>query len=371
MIYSEKPGVIDWYESEVPTRVAMTTELQRIARRTRVRPWPVIVLALLVTAGVTYKVATKPRIYTADVVLAVSEGTMSNQRSKAIPFDQLKEYVSSVLLPDGAVLALIERFYPGRIDKVGRSFALESFRDKVNIAIWKNSFVYYHEYDANAQKSARIGIEVADEDPDDAFAVAQALASIIIQTHDEQRRKLAQGLAAQVALMRDTMQEKVDNLSAEITVKQAAMLEAKRAGNDGLAAALSVDVNALVGDLAKAEGELGQIASSPDAVADRITAANLDTTVSIVDEVRPERIEQSGMVLAMLIAVVGVGSLIGAALVLGAFDPRIHEIEDVTRLELPVLGHLPGFPGDDVGSLEARGAKRARVPSFLRWRSHR
>ena len=58
-------------------------------------------------------------------------------------------------------------------------------------------------------------------------------------------------------------------------------------------------------------------------------------------------------------------------IVIGAFDSRVHDVEDVARLDLPVLGHVPGFPGDNVGSLEARGALRARVPSFLRWRSHR
>ena len=57
--------------------------------------------------------------------------------------------------------------------------------------------------------------------------------------------------------------------------------------------------------------------------------------------------------------------------VLGAFDSRVHDTDDVERLGLPVLGHVPGFAGDHVGSLEARGVLRARVPSFLRWRSQR
>jgi hypothetical protein len=73
----------------------------------------------------------------------------------------------------------------------------------------------------------------------------------------------------------------------------------------------------------------------------------------------------------MVAVVVGTGSLLGSALLLGAFDSRVHDTDDVARLGLPVLGHIPGFAGDNVGSMQARGAARARVPSFLRWRSHR
>jgi len=74
----------------------------------------------------------------------------------------------------------------------------------------------------------------------------------------------------------------------------------------------------------------------------------------------------------MIIVVIGVGALIGSALFVGAFDARVHEVDDVTRLGLPVLGHVPGFKGDHIGSLASRGvdltSRGTRVPSFLRWR---
>jgi hypothetical protein len=363
--------VRDWYEAEVPTRTVMVSELQRMMRRFRVRPLPVIALAALLTAGIAYKVITKPKLYTADVVLAVNEGSMSGSLDKSIPFDQLKEYVASVLLPDDQLTALIERILPGRIATVGAPFALESFRDKVTVSIWKNSFVYFHDVDANAQKSARVGIEVIDEDNERAYEIALAVAKIVIDSHDEQRRKISRRLSDEITLMRDKTHEKIDDLNAAISVKQTAYVEAKKRGNEALAAALSVDLTALAKEIGAAEAQLKLIVSSPDAAANRITAARLDTTISIVDQVKPEKIEQSGMVLAMILAVVAVGSLIGSLLVLGAFDSRVHEVDDITRLGLPVLGHLPGFPGDHVGSLEARGARRRRVPLFFRWRSQR
>jgi capsular polysaccharide biosynthesis protein len=349
----------------------MIAEIQRLRRRAAVRPIPVLALALLITAGITYKVATKPKLYTADVVLAVNEGSLTRVRDKAIPFDELKEYVASVLLPDAEVEKVIEKHSPGRIDKVGAQFALEQFRERLALQIWKNSFVYYHEIDANAQKSARIGIEVTDQDPDDALEIANDLAAVIIRTHDEQRRKLSEKLAAEVVAVREATLKQLDDISAAIAVKQEALIEARKAVNSGLASRMIVDLAALSQDQKQAETFLDKIAVSSEGAAGRITAAHLDTTISVVDRIRPERHEQSGLVLAMIVAVIGVGSLLGSTLVLGAFDSRVHEVDDVTRLGLPVLGHLPGFPGDHVGSLEARGAVRARVPSFLRWRSQR
>jgi hypothetical protein len=368
-----RPPIGDgWFESEEPTRLGMVAELQRIRRRMVVRPLPVIALALLITGAVTYKVANKKRLYTADIVLAVSEGTMtSQQRDSGIPFEQLKQYVFSVLLPDAELAKLIEQRTPGRIDKVGLGFALESFRDKIEVTIWKNSFIYYQEGESNAQKSARIGIEVGTDDPDEAYEIAQALAGIAIRTHEEQRRKLAVALSSEVTLMRETIQERLEALSNEILTKNAALYEARRVQNNRLASALIVSLATLASDQKRAAQRLREIDASPDATADRVTAAGFDMQLAIVDSVRPERQEQSGMALAMVIAVIGVGSLIGSALVLGAFDVRVHDVDDVARLHLPVLGHLPGFPGDHVGSLQARGALRRRVPSFRKWRSQR
>ena len=152
-------------------------------------------------------------------------------------------------------------------------------------------------------------------------------------------------------------------------MKQTALVEAKKAGKNEMAALLLVDLTALANEQKRLDAQLGVIVASPDAYAESAAASGLDTTISIVDDYIPDKHEMSGLVLAMIIAVVGTSALIGAAMVLGAFDSRVHEIDDVSRLGLPVLGHLPGFAGDHVGSLEARGAMRARVPSFLRWRS--
>ncbi|MBA3817283.1 MAG: hypothetical protein H0X17_00185 [Deltaproteobacteria bacterium] len=359
-----------WYESEEPTRLGFITELQRIKRRFAVRPLRVLALALLITGALVYKLATKERTYEADVVLALREGVLTGQNS--VPMGELREYVASVLMPDVKLLELIEKRNLHRLRRtLGPQYALGELRDQVEIEIWKNSFIHFHESESNAQKSARIGLTVLETDPDLAFEIAHDLASIVIETHEEQRQQVAEALAREVKLLRTAMTERLTNVTTAITMKQTAVAGARKQGKTGLAAALAVDLGALAQEEKHLEDQLALVAASPEAVADQSTRAGLGTTLAVVEERRPERHEQSGFVLAMVIAVVGTGALIGAALLLGAFDSRVHDTDDVARLGLPVLGHVPGFPGDHVGSLEARGARRARVPSFLRWRSQR
>jgi hypothetical protein len=134
---------------------------------------------------------------------------------------------------------------------------------------------------------------------------------------------------------------------------------------------LRVDLLALDREQKQLEERLSQISTSRDALAAQIAAAGLDITLSIVEEHRPERPTRSGFVIVMIAAVIGTGSLIGSALVVGAFDSRVHDTDDVARLGLPVLGQVPRFAGDNVGSMLTRSAVRARVPSYSRWRSHR
>ncbi len=362
---------IDWFESEEPTRLALTAEVQRIGRRVRVRPWPVILVTLALTALVVWRFGLKPRLYTADVVLVLHEGALANPDDSTIPFDQLKDYVSHVLLPDVEVEKIIEKRAPGRIARVGAPFALSTFYDRVEILIWKNSFAYYDEEDANAQKSARIGIEVSDEDPDVALDVARDLSRIAIATHDAQRRTLTTELADTVTSMRDAVNQELAEASSRRAEKQAAVDDAKAAGNNGRASALLVEVATLDQQIKRLSDRMKAIEISPDTLAEQVTEAGLGTRISMADQFKPEKVEQSWILIAMLAAVVGTMTMIGASLVFGSFDARVHDTEDVARLGLPVLGHVPSFPGDNVGSLQARGVPRARVPLLSRWRSQR
>jgi hypothetical protein len=360
-----------WYESEQPTRAGLVAELQRIRRRTRVRPIPVLVVAALVTAGITRNMATKPILVEAEVVIALTEGALAS-RSTGMPVDQLRDYVTRVLMPGQRLLEVVKKYNLFSLGKKGGpQDALESFHDMFAVQIWKNSFAYYDDEDANAARSARIGISVRDTDPDRAIDVAHDLAAVVIETAAAVRQQRADTVTGQVAMLRTAVSDEFDKLAVDIASKQEAIAQARNRGDTDLAGILRIDLAALQQQQRRHEAQLERIATSSDALAADIVAAGLDLSLAVVDENRPERPTHSGLVLVMVAAVIGTFSLVGAALVLGAFDSRVHDADDVIRLGLPVLGHVPGFAGDNVGSMRTRSAAPTRVPSFRRWRFHR
>lgn len=361
----------DWYESEESTRAGFVTELQRVRRRFAARPLPVLLLAALITGALVYKIHKKHPIVESEVILALSEGQLGNGHT-GIPADQLRQYVMNVLLPDKQLLALIEKknLSPLR-KKLGDQFAIEELREQIEIDIWKNSFMYYDDEDSEARKSARIGITVMDADPERADMLAHELASIAIVQHELERERIARSIGEQIATMREATADQLGDVENRIAMAQTALAKAKQAGKNGLASALVLELATLDGERKRAQTQMSNITGSKDNLAVGIAAAGLDLNLEVVEERSAPQPEKSQFVLIMILFVVGVGAFFGATLVVGAFDSRIHDTDDVERLGLPVLGHVPGFAGDSVGSLHARGARRARVGSVMRWRSYR
>jgi hypothetical protein len=348
----------------------MITELQRVRRRAAARPFLTLGLAALITAALGYVIVHKHRKVEAEVVLALSEGSMAGERT-GVQAVELREYVSSVLLSDKNLSEVIEKEDLFRLRKrLGMAYAITQLREQLEVEVWKNTFVYYRDSESNARKSARIGLTVGDTDPDRAYVIARSLADIMIRTHDTERLKLTGGLAAEVQLMRDTIEAELATLMGAISAKQATIALANSQGKRGIAAALMVDLADLDSRHKDLETQLSQISTSRDAVADQIAAAGLDITLEVVGETRPTRLATSMFALVLVLCVVGTGALIASAMMVSTFDPRVHDIDDVERLGLPVLGHVPAFAGDRIGSLRQRGARRTSSGARL-WHSHR
>lgn len=363
----------EWYQSEPRTRDGLIQEVQRIRRRTRVRPIPVIVLALLLAVGITYKLATRAQVFHAEVVLAMREGSLGHKnKSTGLPLGELRELVKTVLLPDGKLGELIEKHDINRLRKqLGIQYAINELRENIEIEIWRNSFVYYDPETPNREASARIGLTVMDDDPDRAYVVARDLASIIIAEVRAHRITLAKQVSGELTAFRDALGRRLSELERERNSRMVQLAKAREGGKETLVQALHLRLTELDAEQHRTEKSLKEINTSQDVLADRIAEAGLDLVVELVSEKRPARPESKGLLIAMIAVVVSVGAFLGAALVLGAFDSRVHEIDDIARLGLPVLGHVPEFPGADVGSLEARGVQRRRTPLFRRWRSYR
>jgi capsular polysaccharide biosynthesis protein len=362
----------EWYETEESTRRSMISEVQRIRRRTVVRPIPVLLLAALLTGAIVYKVATKKRIVEAEIVLALTEGTMSaDERDVGIPVNDLRNYVAGQLMPKSKLAEIIERRDLFRLrKKMGMPWAINELRESIELDVWHNSFVYYDPDAPDHEASTRIGLTVGSDDPEEAFLIAHDLGQVVIQEVREQRVKLAKIAAQEIAAYKDAMTKRMAALEKERTERVVAQTDASNEGKASVVQAIQLRLIEIDQAQKEVEKTLSQINTSQDALADRIAEAGLDLVVEIVSERRPLPPDNRGLLLVMIGVVVGLGSLLGAALVLGSFDSRVHDADDVARLGLPVLGHVPGFPGDRLGSLAARGVQ-AGVPSYSRWRAQR
>jgi hypothetical protein len=343
----------------------MIAELQRMRRRTLARPLLVLGLAAALTAAITYKIVTRKPTIEADLVLLLTEGQLSSRHGN-VPVDDLKEYVATVLLPNDKLAQLADKRHLNGLGRMDETIA--ELRESLAIRIWKNTFVYYDPDVEVAEHSARIGLTVESKDADAAYQRVNDFAQIIITTANELRRQGAAQLADEINDLRESLQRTVERLTRERSAKQLALTEARRLRQVGVSEALQLELVQIETEVKAAERRLVDIAHSNDTIADRIAAAGLDMGVSIVENNRPMQSEQHNFLVVLIIAIVGFGALLGSALVVGAFDGHIYDTDDVARLGLDVLGHVPGFSGDDVGSLRSRGASRARVPSFLRWR---
>ncbi len=345
-------------------RRALVAELQRLKRRARAR-WPLVVLiTAALTAAVLYKQSQKVRVHEAEVTLAVTEGSLSDG-FHPIPVGELRDYVTDVLLSDSALMPLIIEWelFPLR-EKMGDSFAINELRDLFAVFVNRNYFL--EQYDVDQPRSARITIEVTHPDPDFAWRLARRLATMVIDGEQQRRLELADALAADVTTALAAANARLSELESAVADRGVALATAEADDDSGAAAGFHVEMADLSAQLfreSKAVAALSILASR-DQQSAALDRAGLGMQFVITGEHRP--VEEPGARLYFRViigAMLFVAFLPIVSIFIGTFDTRVHDREDVERIGLPVLGHLPPFPGDRVGSLRARGVRGRRVPS--------
>jgi len=344
----------------------LVAELQRLKRRARSRLFTVLTLAALITGALLFRIATKPVLAHARVVIAVIEGDMAMGRTPT-PMHELRDYVGSVLLDNAKLLPIIDehpKLFPLR-KKLGDAYALGELRDMYELSIWRNYFLYG--YSADERRTARIEISVNHVDPDFAVELVHRITQIIIDGEAAHRHKTAEQLRATADDAIDVARKRVKEAEDAVAARQVETARAKMAGQEGRASVLRDEVAALDADARRAREVLDTVVHtvSSDQLDAAITQAGLGLELEVADERKPEIDEEARNVKIIVIAAILFVLFVPiVAIGIGSFDSRIHDLEDVSRLGLPLVGHVPGFSGDRVGSLRDRGIRRRRVPSY-------
>ena len=355
----------DWFESEPGWGSALAAELRRLSRRAAARPIVVGLVALAMTGLVVMRVARKPQVNIAHVIIAVSEGNLSSGRDP-IPVDQMQEYVQHALLPDGKLDKLVEDLdlYPLR-HKLGPEFARDELGDQTEITVYRNYFLVDN-YDPSRLRTARIEIAVADADPHRAFLIAEGLGKIIVETSEQVQEAAAKGLITRADQILEHAHERASLVDRAISEKRVAVDAAVQAGKTAETAALRVQLAELTIQQNEDQHQMALLQNNVqmDRIEAGAMAAGLDLQLEIVSERQP--LPDTGHNLRLgIIALVVLSIMVPiAAVAIGAFDPRIHDTGDITRLGFSSLGHVPGFTGDRIGSLRARGIRRKRAAQY-------
>jgi hypothetical protein len=357
-----------WFEAEEPWGRALVVELQRLKRRAAARPILTILLALAMTAFVVVKVMRKPVSHTAYVTMAVSEGSMATNM-EPMPVRELQQYVVTALLPDNQLAQLIEEknLFPLR-KRLGMPFAVGELRDLFEVTVYRNYFLQ-DGYAADLRRTARIELAVTHADDVMAYELAHRLAAMVVDNADRVEDTTAAALQRSADEVTARARGALDALDRRVSEMQVALSKAEMSSDPAVQATIPgrrTEMRAMFAELNYQQEKLKVIEENTriDLEVAGAMAAGLGLKLEIVAERRPPHEEGHEARLRMLALAIFVLMLPIAGIAIGAFDPRIHDTSDITRLGFTSLGHLPGFAGDRIGSLRARGVRRRRAAQY-------
>lgn len=358
----------DWYESEPSFFRLLIAELQRLKRRAQAR-WPlVIAIGLALTAAVVWKVAKKPTMYRARLVMAITEGEMATSRDPT-PLGELRDYIYNVLLTNGELVKMLDerKLYVDERKLFGDELVLIDVRDQIGVTVWRNFFQYSYQFDE--RRTARVAISFADPDPAFAYEMARALTYLVIAREGQHRIDLAGELEQASSAVLEAVRARVIDARAAYTDAKNALAAAEARHDEGQIALQRLRVNEAQVAVIRAEEAFFSVEATTtnEALQAAVIASGLALEMNIVDERKPARHDRSPLVLVGLALVALCIFLPLAGVVIGTFDTRVHDLDDVGRMDLVALGHMPSFPGDRVGALRDRGVRRRRMPSWVPW----
>lgn len=351
----------DWVADEPRIFDLMIRELQRFKRRMKVHPLPVLALALVMTAGAVFMFARKPQMHTARVILRIGEGALSDYRGSVLPRSELKDYVYSFALPDSVLLErIIEKhdIFRDELELFGPDGAIAELRDGLSIEVFHNFFHFSKTFESTP-RSLRVGIVYMHRDAELAYKLAVLLSDLVVEVESKKRLQEVRFAASNAREVLAAVEGAYERREHDISAAMTTLTEAELA-DEGVTAAMA---RVEIASLARLQLMERQVVESVRRETQQLERAleleerNMGMVFELAGRVRPVPEPPPGPFLLCLVGLVCFCIFVPVcAIGLGTSDSRIHELDDVSRLGLPVLGHIPAFEGDGVASLRRRGA---------------
>ncbi len=324
-----------WEDNEFDGQ-AQLRELSRLMRRARRRRLLIVAISLFITLLTVVRGLRRQREYPATVVLVAIESneTLDNRvRSNK----ELHDYIYFAVFTESTLLALMET-HEYRMDQVEKNprLRIESFRDRIDIDVFKNEFTEPR-YTDSPPRSARIALEFRYQDPDKALELARELGNLVIARDAENRRARMLGAERSASEAVSYLEAHLNRVSRE--------LEQSRSDVDNDTGDRGDALVRLVGGeraLAQAISQLREATNRRNMLARASSAdrASLELRYEQADWGAPKVLVNEVIALVRASVATFIALLFLVALVVAVFDPRVYEAEDVARLGLRPLGEL-------------------------------
>ena len=342
----------EWTARE-PGRARLRRELLRLWIRATSRPLATLALTALMSAAVVYMYARRPPMFSARVVLSMREGKIDEAASSPQAKLELRSYIADAALNRQNLWTVIEKhdLFP-RLRQLDPSFAIDKLWDTLDIDVYRNEFA---ELRQERLRSARIAVRFAFGDPITAELVADDVADMIVDFEARKRRASATLAVAHMNRVAQDAEQQIERRTSELSEKRR-LFDSDRAEDPER---LGVEIARLERTLESARGRLKLVQEAKASIEFKasLEARQLALQFSVVDRERPVAVPRPVSLLIALAVAAFALCLVPAGIAVGAFDSRIYNREDIERLGMPVLGHVPGFRSTQLGSMARRRRK--------------
>lgn len=330
-----------WWQKEPGARVC-ASEIARLLRRASRRPALTLAFALLMASALLGWQLRRPPRLAVRADLLVRENALSSERQSLSRAD-LRSFVENAAFTSGRLQRIIDRHGLYR-QALARSpvLALQQMRKDIEVEVMQDTFAEYR-LESSTRRSARIVVTFYGDDPLQAMSVAHDLGQLVVDAelslHADRAKRKARLARAAAERVREDLKE---------TANELAVLEAQLSlgGREDVPASdqlrrmlLQARVVQLQARRSEAEQQetLFELAAESEAkqAGTRVHVAALQTDVGTEhDETRwlKRRVVASGLAGTVL-----------AILLVGAFNPRLYDGDDVKRAGGDSLGTLPGL----------------------------
>jgi hypothetical protein len=328
-----------WMGDE-PAGREWAVETLHLLRRACRRPLLTLALALLAASLLFALQLRRPPAFSARAELLLRENSLLTDRSRVSRAD-LRSFVENVALTSSSLMEVMDRhgLFPA---ETARSpvLALAEMRKSIEVDVAQDYFAEAR-LERTPSRSARIAITFRADEPELAMVVVRDLGLLVTRAelgrHAERARQRARFAGAAA------IEARVEAASTQ--AEMVAMEIASRAAPAKISATQQVRVvflRAWLTQLERRRGKLEQEQARLDlaAAAEETQAGTRVHLASLQSE--SEEPQNNGMWLQRKAAIAGAAGLALAMLLVGAFDPRLYDADDVRRAGGLSLGYLHG-----------------------------